>query len=180
MPGENLAAGFFGKMPAAGDFVSRGLPAAYLRFWDRWIARNLVLPLAAEPWESHPALRFILGPDACGPMAGVVMASVDRAGRRFPLTLAAPTQLATSELAVLCDGWFGELEEIGDAARSGELDADELGQCLAALACPVAAPGGDPIRGMVFWTDPFELLETDPEAPREMLLYLLAGSSEAV
>lgn len=178
MPREDLTTGFFGKIPAAGDFVGRSLPAAYVRFWDRWIVHNLAAPLAADPWERHPALRFLLGPGVCGPMAGVVMASADRAGRRFPLTLAAPAPLAVAGLAAVADRWFGEIEEAGEAARCGELDADELGKRLAALPFPAADAGGEPVRGMAFWTDRSELYEVDPEAPRETLLHLLSAGYE--
>lgn len=111
-------------------------------------------------------------------MAGVVMASADRAGRRFPLTLAAPAPLAVAGLAAAAHQWFCEIEEAGEAARQGELDADELGKCLTALPFPAKDPVGEPVRGMAFWTDRSELYELDPDAPREMLLHLLAGHSE--
>ncbi|BCH33435.1 type VI secretion-associated protein [Mesorhizobium sp. L-8-10] len=178
MPGENLIPGFYGKIPAAGDFVGRSLPSAYVRFWDRWIARNLAPRLAAGPWEERPALRFMLGLDMHGPMTGVVMASTDKAGRSFPLTLAAAPPSAAAEIAVLAASWFVDIEEVGEQARYGEFDADALRDRLAMLPFPAVDGGGEPVRGMVFWIDPFELYDVDPEEPGETLRYLLAGPRE--
>ena len=61
-----------------------GCPPDFVRFWDRWLARHL----AARLPDALP-LHFVL---AHGPLraTGTVLASADRAGRRFPLTLAAP------------------------------------------------------------------------------------------
>ena len=48
MSGPLLTApGFWGKLPAAGDFVGRRLPAAFVEPWDRWVSRHLVPRLAA-------------------------------------------------------------------------------------------------------------------------------------
>lgn len=178
MPGENLIPGFYGKIPAAGDFVGRSLPSAYVRFWDRWIARNLAPQLAAGSWEGRPALRFMLGLEMHGPMTGVVMASTDKAGRSFPLTVAAAPPSAIVEIAALAAPWFDEIEQVGDQARCGELDAEALRERLAMLPFPVANGDGNPIRGMAFWIAPSELFEVDPERPRETLDCLLAASWE--
>ena len=34
--------GFYGKMPATGDFVTRRLSGDFVRAWDRWLAQHLV------------------------------------------------------------------------------------------------------------------------------------------
>jgi type VI secretion system protein ImpM len=178
MPGANLIPGFYGKIPAAGDFVGRSLPSAYVRFWDRWIARNLAPQLAAGSWERRPALRFMLGPTVHGPMAGIVMASADRAGRSFPLTLAAAPPAAVAEMAALAAPWFDEIEQVGEQARCGELDAETLRERLATLPFPAVDGGGNLVRGMAFWIKPSGLFEVDPERPRETLDCLLAASWE--
>lgn len=177
MPREHLT-GFFGKLPTAGDFVGRNLPAGYVRFWDRWIARHLSSPLAQEPLEAHPMLRFMLGPLAAGPAAGVVMASTDSAGRCFPLTVAAPIAQASAGLAVQAADWFDGIEETGDAARCGEIDADELERRLAALPFPVVQAEGKAIAGMAFWTGASEPEQVDPESPGDALARLLARQVE--
>jgi len=90
------AAGFFGKLPARGDFVRVGLPRGFTDPWDAWLRR--VIPASRDilgeawtaAWLEAPVWRFALPPGLCGPDAamGLWMPSVDRAGRYFPLTLA--------------------------------------------------------------------------------------------
>jgi type VI secretion system protein ImpM len=180
VPGEHLTTGFFGKVPATGDFVSRNLSGDFVRNWDRWVARHLAPPLSVDPIEDHPALRFLLGPDALGPMAGVVMASADRSGRCFPLTLAAEVPGPSLELAETGAGWFEALEEAGDAARYGEIGIGELEQRLSALPAPASEPSADGIRGMAFWVGSHAPQPVDPEAPGEALALLLVPAGEVL
>lgn len=89
--------GLFGKLPALGDFVSRGLGGDDLRRVDGWLAGGmLALQSSSENWlQSYlvspvwqcviPAGR--LCEHAC---AGALMPSVDRVGRYFPLMVWRP------------------------------------------------------------------------------------------
>ncbi|MGH7057613.1 MAG: type VI secretion system-associated protein TagF, partial [Acetobacteraceae bacterium] len=58
------AAGFFGKLPARGDFVRAGLPASFITPWDGWIAGALIASreiLGSEwlpAWLEAPVWRF--------------------------------------------------------------------------------------------------------------------------
>jgi type VI secretion system protein ImpM len=168
MPGEAVrVAGFFGKLPTTGDFVGRGLPAAFVRTWDRWVARHLAGPMAVDEADDLPALRFLLaaGP---GPMAGVVIPSADRAGRRFPLTIATvPPPGAGLHLAA--DPWFDAAEEVARIAASGDLDPDELARRITDLD-DLRAEVGPPTSGLVtdlaLWTaaEPVPL-PVAPDAP---------------
>jgi type VI secretion system protein ImpM len=144
--------GFFGKLPAAGDFVSRRLPPGFVRFWDRWASRHLVPRL-------DEALCFLL--PGC---TGVAVPSADRAGRRFPLTLAAvpPPGDDGPEAAT---GWYAELSALGRAAAAGALDVDALDARLRALPCPPLAPA----RGLLLWSAGQPPREADPEAPGSVL-----------
>ena len=89
--------GFFGKVPSHGDFVGRRLPAAFVGPWDGWLQAGLAdsrarLGAAWLPmYLSSPIWRFALGAGVCGASAwaGVMMPSVDRVGRYFPLTICA-------------------------------------------------------------------------------------------
>ncbi len=101
MPSEHLATGFYGKIPATGDFVSRGLPGGFVRSWDRWVAAHLTPLQLSGAWPEHAGLRFVLGPDANGPMAGVALPGRDKAGRRFPLTVATPLPASQTIIVVL-------------------------------------------------------------------------------
>lgn len=167
-----MTPGFHGKIPTAGDFVSRDLPLAFVEAWDRWTARHLA-PLLARPGEGHPPLRFTLGPDALGPATGVVLASADRAGRAFPLTLAATVQPPRDLLPDGLEDWFLALEDAGIEALAGETDAEGLARRLAALPLP-AEPSESPLDGMIFWTHPGDAVRVEPDEPREALSRLLA------
>jgi type VI secretion system protein ImpM len=114
--------GLYGKLPCAGDFVTRTLPAAFVMRWDDWLQRALAASRAklGERWTDlylqSPIWRFALQPQVCGPQAwaGVLMPSVDRAGRYFPLTLAAPVPAGASALLTVtaAEHWFSQLEGI--------------------------------------------------------------------
>jgi len=51
--------GFFGKIPATGDFVAANLPRIFIDRWDRWMSMELL----ARPDEGEldsRAWRFII------------------------------------------------------------------------------------------------------------------------
>ena len=90
--------GAFGKMPALGDFFRLNLPRDFVDAWDGWLQEELAGSRASlgEHWLDcylvGPLWRFALGPGLCETRAyaGVMMPSVDRVGRYFPLTVATP------------------------------------------------------------------------------------------
>jgi type VI secretion system protein ImpM len=65
---------------------------------------------------SGPVWRFILSGGLCDeqPWCGLLMPSVDRVGRYFPLTIAAPLPLDANLMQIAMDGqgWFDAAEEI--------------------------------------------------------------------
>ncbi|GLR55716.1 hypothetical protein GCM10007919_04380 [Rhizobium indigoferae] len=115
--------------------------------------------------QNAPILRFLLGGETFGAMTGVVMASADRAGRRFPLTIAAPPPLAVIEIASVAANWFDQLEATGTSARDDRMDGDALASALAALPYPAAKACNGPVRGMVFWTSEREITAIDAALP---------------
>jgi len=86
---------WYGKLPARGDFVGRGLPPRWRRDWDGWLQRGIAL---AAGTSDDAALRDRLGafapwrylalPAPGEVWCGIVVPSHDRVGRAFPLTLA--------------------------------------------------------------------------------------------
>lgn len=183
MPDALPLTGLFGKVPAHGDFVRRGLPTSFVAPWDAWLqrgmeaARDRLGPRWAELWDNAPPWRFILPPGACGPnaVAGVMLPSQDMVGRRFPITLAA--LLAEDEPAP-SPAWFATLEAAALTGRAGQADAD-------ALAAAIPAPGADlpeprrlapltypmdPPPLAMSGSDPLDLFSGDrPLAPTEFL-----------
>jgi type VI secretion system protein ImpM len=125
--------GFAGKLPSRGDFVARGLPRSFLEAWDEWL--GAVMPGSREilgeswlpAWLEAPIWRFALpggqaGPDA---VAGVLLPSVDRAGRHWPLTLAAvlPGRIAAPVPDI---EWYAALEAIGLDAVLGDVTPEDI------------------------------------------------------
>jgi type VI secretion system protein ImpM len=89
--------GYFGKIPSHGDFVGRGLPPHLVAAWDEWLQEciHASQEQLGDQWLTHyltsPVWRFAISPGVLGPegLGGVMMPSVDRVGRYFPLMLAA-------------------------------------------------------------------------------------------
>lgn len=139
--------GAFGKIPAFGDFFRVGPPMGFVPVWDDWLQTRI--PAARDRlgarWDScylsAPIWRFALGAGLAGPAPafGVMMPSVDRVGRQFPLTLAGPLPAALAEEA-LADPIFDRLEDIALEALDDDLMTREtLSARLAGVALPQAA-----------------------------------------
>lgn len=84
----------FGKLPAHGDFVMRGLSEPERDAWDAWGAEALsaLRGAAGEAFEdvhgAAPPWRFVVGGEA-GWRAGALSPSVDNVGRRYLLAVGA-------------------------------------------------------------------------------------------
>ncbi|MGK6324456.1 type VI secretion system-associated protein TagF [Sphingomonas sp. DT-51] len=80
----------FGKLPAFGDFVTRGLSADARARWDDRCVASLVAARERlgdafdRDYGTLPPCRFLLRTGGAGWQAGCVMPSVDRTGRAFP------------------------------------------------------------------------------------------------
>lgn len=122
--------GFYGKLACRGDFVSRSLPQTFIQPWDQWLAAGIQASQQAlgEQWLQaylvSPLWRFALAPGVCGTDAvvGVLMPSIDRVGRYFPLTVAQVLEPGASVAGVVgaADDWFEGVER----ALLGTLEAD--------------------------------------------------------
>jgi type VI secretion system protein ImpM len=90
--------GLFGKLPSHGDFLRRRVPNEFVDAWDSWLreclpaSRNALGERWLDLYLTSPAWRFICAAGTCGPspVIGLMVPSVDRVGRYFPLTLVAP------------------------------------------------------------------------------------------
>jgi type VI secretion system protein ImpM len=144
-------AGLYGKLPARGDFLSRRLDAEFIAGWDEWLQRAMRDSREAlgERWLecflSAPVWRFVLpaGMYSKPGWVGLVAPSVDRVGRYFPLTLAAPLHHESIDLpASLARAlpWLDSLEALALEALTPELDFDAFDQRLAAAVLPAEVP----------------------------------------
>lgn len=131
-----LSPGFFGKLPATGDFVSRGLRPGMRTALDRWLTACLG-GIAPEQWPED-GLRAKLS------LAGeeVILALVpsgDRLGRVYPLAAVAPVAGVGRAEA---DAWVDAvLYDLADAAE-GLIGADDLAARLAAVHYPSPGQAG--------------------------------------
>lgn len=150
--------GFFGKVPSHGDFVTRGLTRAFTDVWDTWLQTCIAESKTqlADSWLdvylTSPIWRFGLAPGLCGAdgWAGILMPSVDRVGRYFPLTIVTPLPQDTQPLQLPggASAWFDAME--GIALRSlddDRFEANALQEAIAAVGelalgtMRVGAPG---------------------------------------
>lgn len=83
----------FGKLPAHGDFVARGMTVAERNWWDERLSIGIarMRALSGERFDATCARmrpwRFRLG-SGMRTISGAIVLSTDRSGRRFPVILA--------------------------------------------------------------------------------------------
>lgn len=114
--------GFYGKLPSLGDFVTRRLPRSFLDAWDQWLQASVATSKEqlGDQWLNtyltSPLWRFVIAPGICGdrPCAGVLMPSVDRVGRYFPLAIvhALPRDVSLFRFASNAEDWYAQAEAV--------------------------------------------------------------------
>lgn len=149
--GEAGGPGFFGKVSSHGDFVGRRLPPSFVGVWDAWLQAGLQSSreqLGAgwlDAYLTGPIWRFALAPGVCDGQAwaGLLMPSVDRVGRHFPLTLAAPAGDGGAMLDWLAGGqqWFDEAESLALDTLEESFVLERFDAALAALPLPPTVGG---------------------------------------
>lgn len=133
----------FGKIPALGDFFRVDASQAFVDPWDAWLQDEMVNTknsLGAN-WEnrymSAPIWRFAIGAGQAGstPTIGVLMASVDRVGRKFPLTLFSQLAPSTSVSAAFfaAQTIYPLLEDTALDALEDDYSRDQLADALSNL-----------------------------------------------
>jgi type VI secretion system protein ImpM len=147
--------GFTGKIPARGDFVHAGLPRDFVDIWHDWQSTVIAgsRTMMGEQWLAAfleaPVWRFILPPGLCGARAavGLIMPSVDKVGRYFPLTLAAlPDNRPANP-----DDWSAWLDAVEDLGRLA-LDEDSPPERLMPPMPPLV-PSSTNDTTSLWWTD---------------------------
>ena len=132
--------GWYGKLPSLGDFASRRLDADFIEAWDAWLAQGLSdwQARAPESWLDRylagPSWRFVLMPGVLSPpcadtaWAGVLMPSVDRVGRYFPLTLAQPLAHLPADggQAESLLGWLQQLDDLAVDALHDDWSIEQI------------------------------------------------------
>lgn len=155
------APGFFGKVATHGDFVTRRLPPEFLCAWDRWLQHSLQKSREqlGHAWRdiylTSPLWRFAVTGSVCGEQmwAGVLMPSVDRVGRHFPLTIASGVPGQGGAIDCLRDAaaWYEDVERLALRTLDKDFSLDAFDVELATLpplsVCPDAP--GIPVPSLV-------------------------------
>lgn len=151
MPEMTSQPGFFGKLPGRGDFVERRLEPGLVSHWDDWLQqciaasqtalgeRWLDFYLTAPVW-SLAASAGVLGSQAT---IGVMMPSVDKVGRYYPLLIAMQIQSDADPLALLSQNqaWTSAAEDLLLASLDEErMSFEAFDEAVAALPAPTASP----------------------------------------
>ena len=142
--------GFYGKLPCRGDFLQRRAPLPFVDVWDAWLqeclhaSKEQLQDAWLDAYLTGPVWRFVLDAGVCGDdrYAGILVPSVDRVGRYFPLTVVAPLEADHCPLDVACgaSAWFEAAEGLVlDALEAETLDIDAFDESVARLGVPLAA-----------------------------------------
>ena len=145
--------GFYGKLPTHGDFLRRRTSDAFVAGWDAWLQAGMAASQAAlgdrwlDVYLTSPAWRFVCAAGACGPapVAGVLVPSIDRVGRYFPLTVVAELSPDTPivTVAMQASAFFTAAEQLlVDTLAVEDVNFDHFDARVADLRMQLAHMGG--------------------------------------
>ncbi len=140
-----VTAWLFGKLPTHGDFIARGLAPAMRDRIDGWLSDEMARARRdhgeafEDRYDAAPPWRFVDGAEG-----GVICASIDSAGRRFPILvgLTGERDVQSSSAAALSEA------AIFRAFAEGR-NAD----ALAALLAQAELEEGNPPFQTGWWVD---------------------------
>jgi type VI secretion system protein ImpM len=129
--------GLYGKLPSHGDFLRRRASDAFVDRWDPWLQQCIAASRAAlgdrwlDLYLTSPAWRFVCSAGICGPspVIGLMVPSVDRVGRYFPLTIVAEMPESVGLLVAATEGasFFTNAEQLlVDTLAEEEIDFDRF------------------------------------------------------
>lgn len=142
--------GWFGKLPSHGDFLQRRAPEEFVNAWDPWLQQCIAQSRQQlghgwlDVYLTSPVWRFFLcgGVVGSSSFAGIVLPSVDKVGRYFPLTIFAelPADLPPMAVAIRGRDWLKKIEALAlHVLQSDDFELDDFDQALQASAEDLAA-----------------------------------------
>ncbi len=136
MSTEPLTNGYYGKLPTHGDFVSRGLPKSFIDPWDTWLQEAVISSREklGDNWLNcyltGPIYRFVLSPGVCGQNSwlGIMMPSVDKIGRYYPMTITTKNQMNLNPFVALQErtAWFSSVEKLALSSLADNFSFDKF------------------------------------------------------
>lgn len=128
--------GLYGKLPAYGDFLFRNLGSSFINPWDDWLqgfvsaSREQLGEAWLDIYLTSPIWRFTLSPGVIdeSAWAGLIMPSVDRVGRYFPISVVRsfPGRVSPVNYMFTQQAWFQQVESYCLTALDGNMGVDEL------------------------------------------------------
>lgn len=151
-PPHTYEVGLYGKLPTHGDFLRRRVTDGFVGVWDAWLqdclaaSRDALADQWLDVYLTSPVWRFVCAAGACGsaPVAGVMVPSVDRVGRYFPLAIVGtlPAGAATLAVPTTAAAFFERAESLAvDALAADHLDFQQFDSQVAQLAAGLDAIG---------------------------------------
>ena len=155
-PGGGVVVGFYGKLPARGDFVRAGLPRDFTDPWDDWLQSVIAgsRSLMGDDWLpaflEAPVWRFTLPAGMCGSHAalGLMLPSVDRAGRYFPLMFAALSPRGIAKESG--ETWLDACEAAGRSALEKDTSPEGIASMIRSSELPEEAGG---LAAATWWSE---------------------------
>lgn len=137
---EPIASGYYGKVSTHGDFVSRGLPASFIDPWDAWLQEVILTShqQLGDDWLNcyltGPIYRFVLAPNICGENSwlGIMMPSVDRVGRYYPITITTWNRSNINPFVLLEqeESWFSTVEALALSSLTDGFNLEQFNREL--------------------------------------------------
>ena len=133
--------GFFGKLPATGDFVARGLPQGLRPFLDQWLTRNFAhRARTPDDWPTDGYRAIVKWGEKW--LVLLILPSHDKARREFPLSVCRTTHCAPDRTSA--DIWCDIVFDLARDAIEHVTPADVLIQSLALLENTNLIPEANP------------------------------------
>ncbi len=142
--------GYYGKVPSHGDFVTNRLERDFVEQLDLWLQKSIQdskTHLGSRWLDAFlvtPIWRFAFAPGVCGVngVVGLIMPSVDRVGRYFPLVLVSQLSASSNPVVsdVFGDPWFDAAEDLARATLEVDFNLPHFDQEVAALPALSLSP----------------------------------------
>jgi type VI secretion system protein ImpM len=144
--------GFHGKLPALGDFVSRGWTAAFSEGLDRFVQTAMAAAYAETPARvleaQGRAVALVIRPGVVGANGwlGLLAPSEDRVGRYFPICVGLETD-AQDPAVLQAPGWPSRrwTDDLLERVLRVQVDAQGAQALIEALP--------EPARWLAEWSD---------------------------
>jgi type VI secretion system protein ImpM len=133
--------GYFGKLPSYGDFIQRNVCPELVKHWDNWLLQSLsaAQQQLGNKWRdiyfNAPIWRFVLQQNVVSQstVTGLIMPSVDKAGRCYPLTVICQIDAPINPLVLArkIDKFHEDTEDfVLSLLENNRPDLDEIQQVL--------------------------------------------------